>query len=265
MPYKRLELILLKVERAEKHISDLNLALNAFYNREPKPYGVDGRIDPKTREPVHYVSKLDDVPKTISPIIGDVLQNLRSALDHLIYQLVAIKFTTPPGHISFPIADNPTQYMSPKFRRKIEAAGQEAVKRIDALKPYKGGNDILWRLGKLNNIDKHRLLLTASTRYAFRSMIPADRARIAHRFPQGDKELLELVRWTSLTGPIAMLKVGDLLFVGPAGSELDKKMQFKFEVAFDEPQIIECESVIETLQVMFKLVKGIIPRFADLL
>ena len=37
---------------------------------------------------------------------------------------------------------------------------QEAVKAIDRLKPYGGGNDFLWRLHGLNNIDRHRLLFT---------------------------------------------------------------------------------------------------------
>ena len=35
-----------------------------------------------------------------------------------------------------------------------------AIAAIDAIKPYKDGKDVLWRLNELNNIDKHRLILT---------------------------------------------------------------------------------------------------------
>jgi hypothetical protein len=35
-----------------------------------------------------------------------------------------------------------------------------------ALKPYKGGNDQLWALYRLNNIEKHRLLLTVGSQAA---------------------------------------------------------------------------------------------------
>ena len=40
---------------------------------------------------------------------------------------------------------------------------QQAVAAIDALKPYKGGNDVLWQLHELNNVDKHRLILTVGS------------------------------------------------------------------------------------------------------
>ena len=35
--------------------------------------------------------------------------------------------------------------------------------KIDAVQPYKGGNDLLWAIHKLNIIDKHRLLLTVGS------------------------------------------------------------------------------------------------------
>jgi hypothetical protein len=40
---------------------------------------------------------------------------------------------------------------------------QEAIDAIDATKPYAGGNDALWRIHKLNNVDKHRLLITVGS------------------------------------------------------------------------------------------------------
>lgn len=46
----------------------------------------------------------------------------------------------------------------------------KAIKAIDALKPYKGGNDALWRIHELDNIDKHCALFT----YAHDCMLVAD-------------------------------------------------------------------------------------------
>jgi hypothetical protein len=40
-----------------------------------------------------------------------------------------------------------------------------AIAKIDAIRPYKTGNDVLWMRHKLNNIDKHRLLLAVGSRY----------------------------------------------------------------------------------------------------
>ena len=261
---KAIDRIGLKIERADKHVRDLNTALDTFY--ATNPCGIAKKIDSQTREPIYYVSRLADIPTSISIIAGDVLNNLRSALDHLAYSLVAVGTgKTLSKQVSFPIADSAAQYKSIQFRRKIEGAGQDPIKRLDALKPYKGGNDTLWHLGQLNNIDKHRLLLTASTRYTFRSMTLNDYARMLITHPKLDYRTLKgLVRWTNFGGPTGPLKVGDVIYVRPS-IELDKDMKFKFEVAFNEPQIMECQSVSETVYIMLKVVEGIIPRFSDLL
>lgn len=64
-----------------------------------------------------------------------------------------------------PIADTSEKYEAKK-RGKIEGARQETFDAIDALKPYKGGNDLLWMLYKLTNIEKHRLLFTVGAQAA---------------------------------------------------------------------------------------------------
>src|SRR6266536_1025914 len=102
-----------KLKRAEKHIGELNSALEEFY--ATKPYGIRKKIDPDTRDQIYYLTRLDSVPLPISLIIGDVLQNLRSALDHLAYALVAkaIAPVLPNKYLTFPIMDTEKQYMAP--------------------------------------------------------------------------------------------------------------------------------------------------------
>jgi hypothetical protein len=68
---------------------------------------------------------------------------------------------------SFPICESKTVY-DDKKRRQTRGMTRQAISAIDAVKPYKGGNDFLWRLNERNNIDKHRLLLVAGS--AVRSM-----------------------------------------------------------------------------------------------
>jgi hypothetical protein len=54
------------------------------------------------------------------------------------------------------------------------------------------------------------------------------------------------------------LKVGDELFIDAVDAEVNEKMQFRFNVALSEPQIIEAKSLIETLHQMANLVEGIV-------
>jgi hypothetical protein len=58
-------------------------------------------------------------------------------------------------------------------------------------------------------------------------------------------------------------QVGDVVFVGMPGDEkVNQKLQFTFDIAFNELGIIEGKSVIETIDEMIKLVEGIVISFA---
>lgn len=163
---ERLRHVSLKVKRAKEHISELEGQLRSFL--DSKPYRVATKHDPQTRKLIYYVSGADSVPDCVALIAGDAIQNLMSALDHLAYQLVCSDTGDAPPNpnwIYFPIADDAAKYDAKKHG-KMQGARQETIEAIDALKPYKGGNDLLWILYRLNNIEKHRLLLTVGSQAA---------------------------------------------------------------------------------------------------
>lgn len=136
---------------------------------------------------------------------------------------------------------------------------------LDSLKPYKGGADALWRLHELNKIDKHRLLLTACVTSDARSMTPAERETIVTRFlgSHPNRTPPDLTRTLKAVIPVP-LKAGDKLYTVPH-SEMDQQMNFHFDVAFNEPQIMECKPVVEALHEMANLVGKIVLDFDPLL
>jgi hypothetical protein len=144
---------------------------------------------------------------------------------------------------------------------------QDAIDAINAVKPYKGGNDTLWILHKLNNIDKHRFVIIVGSAlrsvdlggYMFRKFqsmtkhIPAfSKMEPVHAFYGSSDKMFPL-------------KQGDELFIDGPGAEADEKMQFRFEVAFGEPRIIEGQPLIETLQSMIDLIDHLVTDFGPLL
>lgn len=149
-------IILSKVERAKKHIEDLHVSLKAFWDSEPNR--ITFQDDLKERERSYYLVSVADIPLEILNIIGDVLHNLRSALDHVAYALPLAHGVKERSWNQFPIVESAAKYMSADVRGKVQTFRQDVVKAFDALKPYKGGNDTLWRLHELNKIDKHRLV-----------------------------------------------------------------------------------------------------------
>jgi hypothetical protein len=207
----------------------------------------------------------------ISAIAGDVLFDLRSALDHLTYQIVTSFPVTSKKGIFFPFGESETDYMASEHRRVIDEACRRAstkkiIERFDALKPYKGGNDLLYQLCRLNNIDKHRLLLTTAMRFKHRTFDGMDFLRMRAAMPKADPGILTLIKNTNFGGPVEPLKVGDIIYRKSSVIQLHKKLEFSFEVGLHEPKVMDCASLYETLDLMSKFVQNVIlRRFADLL
>jgi len=160
--HDRLHLIRIKVERAYKHIDDLEDAILPFSNAITHTVSFDHDLD--TGKPVLKSAALHFYDSTIPAIAGDAVHNLMSALDHLAYNLVCVGIesgitrTEGQDKIQFPIAHNSETYESRKARY-IQGASREAIQAIDRLKPYKDGNPALWLLFKLDIADKHSLIL----------------------------------------------------------------------------------------------------------
>jgi hypothetical protein len=95
---------------------------------------------------------------------GDVLHNLRSALDHLVYHLALVADPDASDDVlrkvAFPIGKSLEDYRTLRTRKMEGVIESRAVEFIDSLKPYKSGNEALWRLNEANNIDKHRKLIS---------------------------------------------------------------------------------------------------------
>jgi hypothetical protein len=254
--------ILPKVVRAKKHIEDLTAALKVFWNTEDS--SVRFEDDPETKERTFYLNRVTDIPLEILVIIGDALHNLRSALDHLAYQL-PLAPGKMRGRTQFPIVESVTKYMSKEIRGNVTMFRTDVVEALDSLKPYKGGNDLLWCLHCLDIIDKHRLLLTASVTNTARSMTQAEREGATKVF-QGsypDKTPPDFTRILRSIDTVP-LKAGDRLWTLHE-SELGPYTQFYVDVGFNEPEVMECKPVVQTIQEMARLVEKIVLDFDPLL
>src|SRR5712692_3218619 len=135
----RLILVRVKIERAKKHLRDLETELIAFRDEHLNVIvsQKDANAGQCDRPPIH----LPKLPWNAVATAGDIVHNLRSALDHLAYQLAVVGIGNPnvePSRtVEFPIAKDAATCEANKAR-KVKGMRPEAVRTIDALKPYKG-------------------------------------------------------------------------------------------------------------------------------
>jgi hypothetical protein len=263
MGFSALEKIRAKTDRADEHIKELDAAVRVFL--DSCPYEV--RLNPN-----HQTGRIEwtltsgrVIPIQIAAIAGDAIQNLRSALDHIVWALVLANNAKPKdGVTGFPISETAKQYTSSSFRRKIEGIGPEALRAIDALRPYKNGNPTLWQLNSLNVRDKRRLLLSAASALTYHHVLPSQREELIRDFfgsyPDATEAPDLIGTFIKPTAARFPLEVGKVFFSIPI-SEMEKDFTFKLGIAFNEPGIVEGEPVLETVKRFSDHVNQIIADF----
>ncbi len=167
----------LKLKRATTHIKAFYAALKDFRKSSRCPT-VKER-DPKTSENIWRLEEPPAQPDpALSPIVGDAIYNLRSALDHTVWRLVESNGQTPTQETQFPIWAKEETWPKEKARR-LRGVNPEAQTIIEfaqpCLKKHVWRNRTLSSFRDLSNIDKHRhlhLVVSATSGGFFSHALP---------------------------------------------------------------------------------------------
>jgi hypothetical protein len=158
-----------KLARADEQLDRLDDELAVF--AEQHPYDFRGDVEPDAGRWAAYFILKKPLPVELSVTVGDIVHNLRSALDHIAYALVP----DPTRRTNFPIFDEPDDFFCavklPAKRNRGPLAGLDpespAFALIEGAQPYMGGHppdtDPLRILSALNNEDKHRAIVACNT------------------------------------------------------------------------------------------------------
>lgn len=237
----RLSLVRAKIERAKKNLADMERELTEFH-RELAASRTDGNV-------IHVLpERFMKIEVTFDALCaaGDIVNNLRSALDHLIFQLIDVHSPNSPAKVfercAFPICQNVTSYEAAK-RTKLQGISPDATKLLDACKPYKGADNPLWLLDELNNICKHRLIITVAQEVW------------CHADWLGKVSFTEWFQY----------KFRDPHFKGIYGFEMDDQGKLATEKPVINPQIVGGNALLPTLHQLVDFVDALIDQFLPVL
>jgi hypothetical protein len=180
--------------------------------------------------------------------VGAYINSIRSSLDVLAMTLVTRHNIPIPEHrVYFPIT---------KTKEEFEKKGSVAQELLDGLpaleqrllrelKPYQGGNDMLWTLHHLDIVRKHRRLLNARLKPIHMWM--------AGTLAEGD--------FTALGGE-GSIQVGDETVLGMIRKGVPTPaIHTRFYVAIDEPGIVASKPVEAVLVQMASAASLVIKLF----
>ncbi len=159
---------IIRVWRAEQHVSDLGRRIDEIATAHANA-ALD-RLDLDDLQPSHefvhegrllggafpFQIETIQTPPILPAIIGEILYNLRSALDDLVYELARLDSGKDQDDTQFVIVSKEEDFWKQQGRR-LTGLYRCHVSAIERLQPYNG---VQWTeiLRNLSNSDKHRQL-----------------------------------------------------------------------------------------------------------
>jgi hypothetical protein len=241
----------LKIERAKKHVHELIAEIKAFGAKQP--YRVVTDKHPRTGDVTYRLRIVHEIPSSWATIIGDIVHNLRAALDLLVCALVVHNGNQVKLGNGFPIAGSAKTFEA-MLDRKVDGTSDEVKRFVKRLKPYETGNRPLWAIHELDVLDKHKAIVPTTSAYRHFTL----RGEI--KVPWQDEPVkLPGINIRPNDARRLMTNDGDILMRvrSPAVSSEDK-YEFAFEVAFGKTQIVDGQPVVPTLQQFGQLVERIV-------
>ncbi|MGA2101882.1 MAG: hypothetical protein ABSG34_12295 [Candidatus Sulfotelmatobacter sp.] len=225
---------------ADQNIRNLKGKTAFFFENEPCDILVESHPE-KIGWKIVKARLKKPLPEYFSEIVADILDHLRSALDQTIYSIAALDGNVIPGDVYFPFGRNETKF--------LKALNGRCTGRLTALhpllirlKPYKGGNEVLWALNTVRG-KQHAFLVPAAAE-GFINRVELEAA-------SGDIVLPAAPTWDSAKNEI------ELFSIGP---ETSMKGNFgtSFHVTFGKVEGVAGEDVGNVLETFFRLVQTII-------
>jgi hypothetical protein len=216
-----------KIDRAKLHLNALESEVQTFI--ESKPYEIRHQVNTDPNEKMVVFLPTRPIPSTLPYVLGDLVHNLRSSLDHAVYELTLRHNGAPVKGSEFPVFDD-----RGKFRedapRKIRGLRENTKSMIEKLQPYnlrKEGTteSVLWWLHQLSIIDKHRTIhlcriQASESQVTFIRNVTFNAEKgITQALPGILRDGTVLARWFP---------------VGVADAEADTEVQLSIDIAMDE-------------------------------
>ncbi len=151
----------LKLTRARYHLESLTADM--------KEYAATAKIvyEPIVGDDENVIFKIEpDASKSFALIIGDIVHNIRSALDILICDIGRMRGCKSSEKFFFPFPENEKAFngeMNNQGSRYhcLNELNNDVIDKLKAFRPYKeNGNVDLKGLHDLDIIDKHKLVLS---------------------------------------------------------------------------------------------------------
>jgi len=155
--------VLAKLDRAEEHRLEFDHLVEEYVGGGP--YTIYSQYDPQTGWHTLRWQALREPPlERLALVFGDMISNLRTTLDYLVWQLVLAAGLRPGRRTSFPVVRRAKDW-GVQSRTALRGVEERWVDEIESRQPFRRPErpsvHPLAILDHVNNLNKHRFLPVA--------------------------------------------------------------------------------------------------------
>lgn len=211
--------------------------------RRNRPYLPMTEPDSEPGKEIIKVKVNSPLPLLVNAEAGAILHMIRSGLDILAVTLAERNGHIRPEDVYFPVAKSHAEFIDPKgsAQKKVARLSKDDRLVIEGLKPYDGGDAVLFSLHRLDILRKHQRLVGVTVHARNVTMTRAGTGQPPEFILNGD------------------LEDGTPLARVPAGANYH--VHIAPEVTFNETPFAKRRPVLETLRTFAGRAIGIIKLF----
>lgn len=252
-----------KLERAREHIRDLSRRIDAHFQAHPVEFS--DQQHPETGDLVIYVIGANRVPNDIGAIVGDVANNLRFALDHIVCDLVRIRGGNTGG--SGLLVRNQPKRLKPGSIGKLKELGPRAEHFVCSLHGRRRWHSGAKALNALSTVDRHdRITFVNQALVGVQTMVqppgvfqgPDGALRLLGPGTDGQPFLMPGGQPRHFAPKQVFDEQVEVHRI-PAG--FHEQVSVNISIAFDQTGVVDGEPVVETLELLADLVEWTIGLF----
>ena len=148
----------LLLARAKENAAEFKGRIEAY--GQSQPWEVFDDPDLKTGEHVVKARLIRPLPADVRPVFSDAVNNLRHALDQAVNS-AALEIRGGKADCYFPFGIDAANFALIYKSKRYGPIPMELRPLLDGLKPYAGGDDLLYALNRISGPNKHQAILTA--------------------------------------------------------------------------------------------------------
>jgi hypothetical protein len=178
------------------------------------------------------------VPAVLNAEVGAIVGSVRVALDLLTTGIAGRAGATDAERLYFPIASSAADWREARDQAVVGALPPAVAETIERLKPYRGGNDTLYALHRLDGMRRRRRLIDV------RLILSPDLQSVGLEYPDAWPGFADeaVIAWTGLDW-------------------CNDEIPMILDIAFEQPELRASQPVIPVLWQFIYTVEGVIALF----